>query len=89
MKNLLRLVVVLLCIAPLTGCVNLKVPDQFFDNPECINEVIPPGNRGDRLTDNQIAELIERLDARGDICAAQLEELRAWLKTKRALRSTT
>lgn len=69
----------------LTACVtnsNLQVPEEML---ECTEEVqIPDG----RLTDNQIAELIVRLDARGDVCAERLEALRSWLGSRGAVLRT-
>lgn len=66
----------------LTACAStseLRVPQAML---ECPGDVIP---REGRLTDNEIAEVIEELDARGDICAGRLEDLRAWLSRRGAV----
>lgn len=70
----------------LTGCitrhVNIYVPAEML---VCPGDVVPPGQPGQQLTDNEIAEVIEKLDARGDICAGKLEALRQWLTRRGAV----
>lgn len=65
----------LLLILALTACAtpDFRVPEAMLTCPEEVE--IPDG----RLTDNQIAGVIEELDARGDICADKLRRLREWL----------
>lgn len=77
----LPLVVALLCMTLLSACAtsDLRVPEAMLTCPE---DVRPAGGR---LTDNEIAEVIERLDARGDVCAQKLEDLRRWLTRRGAV----
>lgn len=58
---------------------DVLVPEQMLT---CPGPVVPPEGR---LTDNEIAEVIERLDARGDVCAGRLEDLRKWLDQRGAV----
>lgn len=61
---------------------NLQVPESMLT---CQERVAVPGRPGERLTDNEIAELMERLEARGDVCAGKLEDLRKWLRSRGAI----
>ncbi len=81
MRTLILSFLLALCV---TACASrpassLMVPEQML---RCPGDVVP---RQGRLTDNEIAEVIERLDARGDACAGRLEDLRRWLERRGAV----
>jgi len=72
--------------ALLTACATrpaptVTVPEEML---HCPVDVVPQGGT---ITDNDVAEIIVALDARGDICAQRLEDVRQWLMTRHAVTS--
>jgi len=79
-KGLTRWVVLSLCIWPLISCATTQatVPSMLLTckgRPEIV------GKKGERLSDADIAELMLRLDERGENCAQRLERVRKLLKS--------
>lgn len=81
--HLLQRPAALLFMLLLIGCAHAPPSPDFpvaiLQDPACRDRVaIPEG----MLTDNQIAQLMERLEARGDICAEIVEEFELWQRAR-------